>query len=199
MPGVPIFTPNTRSLENVPSSSGLLTLPNELLLQILHDLSLPSILALSATCRYSHKFITEPSFLDFVVKDSILSGELRWILPVATLQPELNAAYESWRLWLPENERPPSLIIPGDEDENLADGSDFGENEPEQGADLSRVLTLILSPRFPRLEFIRACWDSDSMMCRQRLWKQVAQFGLLWRDFRQNGWQVDRFIPRDDK
>ena len=199
MLGVPIFTPNTGSLENAPSSSGLLTLPNELLLQILHDLSLPSILALSATCRYSHKFITEPSFLDFVVKDSILSGELRWILPVATLQPELNAAYESWRLWLPENERPPSLIMPGDEDENLVDGSDLGENEPEQGADLARVLALILSPRFPRLEFIRACWDSDSMMCRQRLWKQVAQFGLLWRDFRQNGWQVDRFIPRDDK
>ena len=196
--GTPILTPNTGFLE---TPSGPLTLPNELLLQILHGLSLPSVLALSATCRYSRKFITEPSFLDFVVKDSILNGELRWIFPVAMLQPELNAAYESWRLWLPENDRPPSLIIPEDDD-SLVDDDDLGEDtsaRPERGADFPRVLALILSPRFPRLEFIRACWESDSMMCRQRLWKQVAQFGRLWSDYHRNGWQADRFIPRNDR
>ncbi|KAF8155696.1 hypothetical protein B0H34DRAFT_860014 [Crassisporium funariophilum] len=46
---------------------------------------------------------------------------------------------------------------------------------------------------FPYIPFIRACYESDSMRNRQRLWGQVKQFEEVWRDYRAHGWIVDRF------
>ncbi|KAF8155700.1 hypothetical protein B0H34DRAFT_506584 [Crassisporium funariophilum] len=50
------------------------------------------------------------------------------------------------------------------------------------------------NPDFPYVPFIRACYGSDSMRNRQRLWGQVKQFEVVWRDYRAHGWRVDRFI-----
>lgn len=183
----PTFTREFASTSPIPPSK-IETLPNELLPPILRDLPLRSLLALSATCRSLRTLITEPSFLDVILRDSISHGELHWILPVALAQSDMAAAYEAVRLWLPENGRPPLL----DADECLSEDADV---DSRMEIVVPPVMPLILSPEFPRLAFVRACWESDSMMSRKRLWKQVEQFGFLWKDYRSHGWRVDRFIP----
>lgn len=58
--------------------------------------------------------------------------------------------------------------------------------------------SLIFSPQFPALAFVAACWSSDSMKNRRRLWSQVRQFEELWKDYRLHGWQADRFYPSEE-
>lgn len=168
-------------------------LPNELLLPILHDLPLPSLLALASTCRSLRAFILEPSFLDRVLKEAIVRGSLRWLLPLEAVVNEKQRAYDALRLWFAEDRRPGPLSK--DVEENAYDGQDStAQKRPERGP-VPSVRALIALPYFPRLAFLRECWESDSMRNRRRLWGQVAQFEELWRDYRLHGWRVDRFFP----
>ncbi|EKM51758.1 uncharacterized protein PHACADRAFT_262086 [Phanerochaete carnosa HHB-10118-sp] len=160
-------------------------LPNELLLLILHDLPLPSLLALSATCRSLRALITAPAFLDQVLKEAMTQGSLRWLLPVEGLLDEHERACAALQTWMPEEHRPtpaPSSLAPSNDVEARAANA----AEPP-------IKPLVMSPHFQRLAFVRACWQSDSMMNRKRLWGQVKQFEGLWEDYRLHGWQVDRF------
>lgn len=184
------------------------SLPNELLLPILHDLPLPSLLALSATCRSLHALIIEPSFLDRVLKEAITRGSLRWLLPQETLLDEKKLAYEAVRLWVPEEYRPePSLTVPEESD-------DFDEDFDEKHSDAAindvpsckstpqpsspSAVPLLMSQHFNRLAFVRECWNSDSMMNRKRLFGQVKRFEKLWEDYRLHGWQVNRFYTPEE-
>ena len=74
--------------------------------------------------------------------------------------------------------------------------SDNGDDEEDTGG--VDPVTLLTSPDFPRLAFVRACWESDSMMNRRRLWGQVRRFRVLWKDYRTNGWQKDEFYPASE-
>lgn len=181
------------------------TLPNELLLPILHDLPLPSLLALSATCRSLRTLITEPSFLDRVLEEAITRGSLRWLLPLETLLDEKKRAYEAMRLWLPEEHRPElSSSVPEESDGMDIDIDDTDDNADERACKSAprptspSVISLMMSPHLDRLAFVRECWDSDSMMNRKRLWGQVKRFEKLWEDYRLHGWQVNRFYSPDE-
>lgn len=98
-----------------------------------------------------------------------------------------------------------------DGDDKSGDGSDDeSDDESTDGADMDSVdfedytdgedpVSIIGSPDFPRLAFVRACWESDSMMNRKRLWGQVKRFEVLWRDYRENGWQDAHFYPASER
>lgn len=215
MDRTPTFTVYRPSRDAIMPSIG--NLPNELLLPILHDLPLPSLLALASTCRSLRTLILEPSFLDRVLKEAMTRGSLRWLLPVDPVHNETRRAHDALRLWFAEEHRPapfPEEPEPADEEASADEGEDDGgeergPDEAEEDADEnqtelqpvpgSSVLPLVKSPHFPRLAFVRECWASDSMRNRRRLWGQVAQFEELWRDYRLHGWRVDRFFhPSDD-
>ena len=181
-------------------------LPNELLLPILHDLPLPSLLALSSTCRALRTLITAPDFLDRVLKEAIARGSLRWILPLDGLLDEAQRAYDALRLWLPEEHRPAPWSPPEDPDDSDSDPDAEGSDDPDVDSPARPspsprpprpspppVTPLLASPHLDRLAFVRACWASDAMMNRKRLWGQVKRFEALWADYRLHGWQVDRF------
>ena len=106
-------------------------LPNELLLPILHDLPLPSLLALSSTCRALRTLITAPDFLDRVLKEAIARGSLRWILPLDGLLDEAQRAYDALRLWLPEEHRPAPWSPPEDPDDSDSDPDAEGSDDPD--------------------------------------------------------------------
>ena len=165
------------------------TLPNELLLSILHDLPLPSLLALSATCRSLRTLITAPAFLDRVLQEAMIWGSIRWMLPVEGLLDEHARAHTALRLWLPEVHRPAPVQQLSEE----IDSEDDVGTQVHTAAPAPSVMPIVMLPHFDRLAFVHACWASDSMMNRKRLWGQVKQFEVLWEDYRLHGWQVDRF------
>ena len=60
----------------------------------------------------------------------------------------------------------------------------------------SSPISTLQFPGFPLLDFVCACFRSDSMRNRERIWNNVKQFETLWRAYRTNGWEVDRFYER---
>lgn len=161
---------------------------------------LSSLLSLSATCRILRSVITEPSFLDFVLKEALKDGNLRWILPIESFRDEKQRAYKAVRLWIPDGSSSETSIKDSTTNqEHPSPDATIQSDAPEiDMASIPSIESLILSPTFPRLVFIRACWDSDYMMNRKRIWGQVKQFEKLWIDYRINGWKVDRFFPSAD-
>lgn len=203
-----VFKPNTTSVMPL-----LGQLPNELLLPILADLSLTTVLALASTCRSLRTMILQPAFFDRVIKESIVRGSLRWILPVETEEGEQKDAYDTLRLWIPEEHRPQPYPEPDytDDEEQEEETEEDGERDEDHPAEEAQLLqeepqpkpaplmqSLIFLPHFPALAFIAACWSSDSMMNRKRLWGQVRQFEGLWQEYRLHGWQVNRFYPAEE-
>ena len=146
------------------------SMPMELLVPILGSLSLASLLHLASTCRCLRSLILAPAFMDIILKEAIARGSLMWLLPVDAMPGgETARAYETIKLWSPKQ--------------------DFDE---QSTSDATPVLPILL-PDFPRMQFIKACWESDSMMNRKRIWGQVKRFEVLYRDYRVNGWQVNVF------
>lgn len=182
----PTFTSYTPTQGSVMPRIG--NLPNELLLPILHDLTLPSLLALSATCRSLRAFMTAPAFLDRVLQEAITHGSLRWLLPVDGLLDEHARASAALQTWLPEACRSAPSPCPR-APSSTADVHGDGAASVAQPS--ARIL--FMSPHLDRVAFVHACWQSDSMMNRKRLWGQVQQFEALWTEYRLNGWQGDRF------
>lgn len=150
------------------------------------QLPLGSLLALASTCRFLHALILEPAFLDLILRESIANGALRWLLPVEAVANDGMRAYSAVRLWFPDDHRPEPLAMG-----SAADKDECGSNEPQ--IIIPAVKPLFASPHFPRLAFVRECWNSDSMMSRKRLWGQAKQYDNLWRDYRTHGWRVNRF------
>lgn len=223
------FSPlKPRSSADPELNSRLTTLPNELLLSIFRDLSLLDLLSLSATCRSLRTLITDPAVLNSALRESILYGALRWILPVHGLLKEEESAYEALKTWLPgsdhevgRHERKAQKQVRRDDgnQDDHGDDEDVGElfDEEELPAEFRAPNTYpwyyvrpiraapsippiesLFSSQFPYLRFLHACWESDSMMNRKRLWGMVKQFDGLWREYRLHGWEVNRFFPAEE-
>lgn len=173
-------------------------MPNEILLPILYDLPIYDLLSLSATCRSLRRLIVDPPFLNRVLQEAILRGSFRYVLPVHKLRDEEERAYEAIRLWLPEAVRPAEIDDGRDQESDEDNVAETEENSEEPEQVIPPVKPIILDPQFPALPFVRACVSSDSMRNRRRLWRMVKQFEKLWRMYRLNGWEVDRFFPSAD-
>ncbi|EKM51741.1 uncharacterized protein PHACADRAFT_262054 [Phanerochaete carnosa HHB-10118-sp] len=143
--------------------------------------------------------ITEVAFFDRVLVEAISHGSLRWILPIGTTRGEKRTAYNTLRFWLSKEHRPEAAPPPpAGEDEDFDSDNDGNKNTSSPaGSPVLSILPIITSPHLDRIAFVRACWASDSMMNRRRLWGQVKQFESLWVDYRKHGWQVDRFYSLD--
>jgi hypothetical protein len=102
-------------------------------------------------------------------KTAVLSGSLFWILPVATLPGEENRARRIAMEW-------PGLAMVSSAQDALVVELPFH------------------AALFPYVAFVHACYKSENMQNRERLWKIVKQFDGLWRDYRLHGWQRDIFI-----
>ncbi|KIJ61515.1 hypothetical protein HYDPIDRAFT_42495 [Hydnomerulius pinastri MD-312] len=138
----------------------------EVLFLVSSQLPISSYLALSATSKFLRKLLTETNFIDRILKDMMLCGSLRWIMPVDAMPGEVEAAVKAAGTWL--------------KSAGKATGS-------------SKDVSVFRRHDFSAVPFIRACFESDSMMNRKRIWGQVGQFARLWRDFRTKGWEINRF------
>jgi hypothetical protein len=144
-------------------------LPTELLLIILRQLRIPTLLALSAASRSLRALITEPTFLNHTIKAAVLGGSAFWILPIKTIAGEEERAQRIGMEWL--------AAVPSENSETVC-----------------TLESPFYSASFPYVAFVHACYESDSMRNRERLWNIVKQFDDLWRDYRLHGWQRDMFI-----
>lgn len=149
-------------------SDRFLQLPTEIRLEILRELPIRDLLALSSASRSLRASITEPAFLNQVIKEAVLRGSEFWILPVAAIPGEVERAWEVANQWLV-----------------MASSNRAREVQPTKSP--------FNSPSFPFVAFVHACYGSDSMRNRQRFWNIVKQFDGIWRDYRLNGWQRDVF------
>jgi F-box domain len=149
-------------------------LPVELLLVILGHLSLSSYLSVSATCKSLRSHLTAPGFIDTIIKTAIASGYLRWISPVDAMRGEVNRANEIFSQWR----------------------SVYSTKNPKEPNPNSNVPNPLLLIDFPRLAFVHACFRSDSMKNRKRIWGIVKQYDALWIEYRTNGWQKDMFYTK---
>ena len=141
--------------------------PAELLFDIFRQLPIRDLLALSSVSRNLRALLTEPAFLDQTIKVAVLWGSEFWMLPVTTIAGEEERALHVAMEWL---------------------------NTASSDRDVLTTDSPFHSSAFPYLAFVHACYKSDSMRNRQRLWNIVKQFDGLWRDYRLHGWQRDVFI-----
>jgi hypothetical protein len=152
-------------------------LPVELLLVIFGQISLPSYLSVSAACKSLRSLLTASDFADSIMKVAITRGHLRWISPVDAMPSEVNRANEIFGQWI--------SVYPAQNATVRAESPSYLEAQNP-----------LLFPNFPRLAFVHACFQSDSMMNRKRIWGIVKQYDDLWMDYRTNGWQEDRFYAK---
>jgi hypothetical protein len=150
-------------------------LPVELLLVILGYMSFSSYLSVSATCKSLRSLLTAPDFVDTIIKTAIASGSLRWISPVDAMPGEVNRANEIFSQW--------RFVY-----------STKKAKEPNEP--ILNVSNPLLSMDFPRLAFVHACFQSDSMKNRKRIWSIVKQYDALWMEYRTNGCQKDVFYTK---
>ncbi|KAF8154075.1 hypothetical protein B0H34DRAFT_625295, partial [Crassisporium funariophilum] len=146
----------------------LALLPPDILTEFLSWLpDLKSYLALSRTSRMFFNSLTNTSTFNRVLRrmSKDPSRCLYWLRPVNALDGEVVKANEALFTW----------YNPSANDTQL-----------ESASPLDDV-------KFPWVGFIRACHNSDSMRNRQRIWGQIKQVEHAWRDYRINGWRVDRF------
>ncbi|KAI0346159.1 hypothetical protein BDW22DRAFT_1352170 [Trametopsis cervina] len=175
------------------ASPAICNLPNELLLPMMRDLPIFDLLSLASTCRALRQLILGSPLLNRILQESILWGSCRWILPVHGLLEEDERAFKAMRSWLPKSVHLADIVVEQKDEEEV----NLNE-EKRSGWAVPPVKPVILNPNFPTLSFVRACWESDSMMNRKRLWGMVKQFEELWRSYRLNGWEVDRFFPSEE-
>ena len=148
-------------------------LPTEIMQHILQDVPLQSILALSSASRSLRNLITNPPYLKHIIMQAITYGSLRWILPVETMPGEVESALNAFSTWVDKSS--PTVL------------KAIVSPKPKS------TLQLISMPSFPHLQFIRACFDLDSMRNRKRLWDIVKQFDGFWWDYQLHGYEVSRF------
>lgn len=152
-------------------------LPQEIFSYLLTFLPLNAYLCFASTCRQFHATFTDDAFLNRILRGMMTSCShpLFWILPVAAVDGEVVSAQKIASQWT-----------------QLADNAPSSAPNRESRSPFT-------TPDFPTLKFVRECYNSDSMKNRRRLWRNVKQIEDVWRDYRENGYQVDRFgsLPTD--
>jgi hypothetical protein len=108
------------------------------------------------------------------MKEAIAYGHLRWISPVNAMRSEVDRANGIFSQW-------------------TALYSAQNAKMQKELAFHSDLCNPLLLPHFPRLAFVHACFQSDSMMNRKRIWGIVKQYDDLWMDYQTNGWKEKRF------
>ncbi|KAH8824141.1 hypothetical protein DL96DRAFT_1713488 [Flagelloscypha sp. PMI_526] len=83
------------------SSPAFSSLPLELLMDILTQLSVIDVLNLSSTCKVMHHNITHDDFLPMLLRDMIQHGSLRWLKPCHLVEDEVKDANEELASWIP--------------------------------------------------------------------------------------------------
>ena len=166
-PPTVLLIPTFMQFPTSPLSDPFGALPLELLFDILRQLPIRALLALSSVSRNLRAFLTEPAFLNQTIKVAVLSGSEFWMLPVTTIPGEEERALHVAVEW---------LATASSDRDVLTTESPFH------------------SSAFPYLAFVHACYESDSMRNRQRLWNIVKHFDGVWRNYRLHGWQRDVFM-----
>jgi hypothetical protein len=146
------------------------SLPTEIFLQISHSFSVADLLRFACTSKAVWNAIMEPHTFHQIVRQLLLKGSLRWILPVKDAYNEVKRMHGAAIKWLSAY------------DTSIRAGT---------------VVRPLTSPSFPYYPFLRQCFRSDSMMNRRRLWGIVKQFDDIWADYRLRGWQRDVFYCRN--
>ncbi|KAH7915361.1 hypothetical protein BJ138DRAFT_998127 [Hygrophoropsis aurantiaca] len=168
----------TRHNEDINKAETLFDkLSAQLLLTIARELPVPSYLALSATCGSLRRRLTESVLLNRVLKEMIAVGSLQWVRPVNAMPGELENATSIDKEWL----------------STVSDNEGSLANNESVILDGSKGTSVFQSANFPYFTFVHACFTSDSMNNRRRLWENTKQFERLWKAFRLYGWEVDRF------
>ncbi|KAF8903674.1 hypothetical protein CPB84DRAFT_1677885 [Gymnopilus junonius] len=157
------------------ASDMLALLPSDILLEIVQiSDTLVTYFALARTSKWLYNALTDPLLLNRNLRAmaNSPSGCLFWVKPVNSMTGELKKGYNAVSTFLL----------------NVGTGTDIGMVSKE-------VTTLVPFDHidFPWYYFVQRCFESDSMMNRKRIWGQVKQFENVWRDYRENGWEVDRF------
>jgi len=177
---MPSFTVFGEAAE--PQNNALARLPKEVFDTVCGQMSISTFFALSVTCRTFRCRMCDLKVLNHVSREMLQHGPLQWILPVAGVAGEMEAAVTTSETWI-----------------------DFaryrlGSKPFEPSGGMAGVTVQARSPSvtfysgdFPAFAFIDACFHSESIRNRRRLYGQVMQFKELWRDYRMEGWEVDRF------
>lgn len=147
-------------------------LPPEIFSYLMTFLPLDAYLCFASTCREFYATLTDDAFLNHILRGmmSSCSHPLFWIHPVAEVDGEVVSAQQAARKWV-----------------QLAD------NEPSSAPNGELSGSPFTAAGFPTYKFVRECYNSDSMKNRRRLWRNTKQIEDAWRDYRENGYQVDRF------
>ncbi|KAF8903673.1 hypothetical protein CPB84DRAFT_1746072 [Gymnopilus junonius] len=167
-------------LSAIPSDM-LACLPSDMLFEIIQlSDSLPTYLTLARTSKWLYNTLTSPLFLNRTLRamTSSPSGCLFWTKPVASMLGEEKKAYEAVT----------TFLLHGHAKIDAGVGTTNKEKET-----ITPAMIPFDRADFPWYYFVKCCFASDSMKNRKRIWGQVKQFEELWKDYRENGWEVDRF------
>ncbi|THV03730.1 hypothetical protein K435DRAFT_851516 [Dendrothele bispora CBS 962.96] len=126
--------------------------------------------------------LTNAGTLNAVLRQAVLSqhGSLRWILPVATVQGEVEYAEEIAHKWLAS----PYAIDYAPMDSSSKSGFN------DQAFPYHVFIPIYLN--------VDTGIESFSMSSRKRMWKQAQQFQELWHEYRTKGWETDIFSMFDE-
>jgi hypothetical protein len=156
----------------------LRTLPTDLFLQISRSLTLSDVLRFARTSKSMWNSIMEPHMFNQIIREAMIYGCLRWIIPVEGAYDEVKRFDETARKWLRPSNAPP--------DET---------NDHDSDAHLLNATMLPTLETFPYLAFLRACFASHSMMNRRRIWGIVKQFDEIWSGHQSgNGPQTEKCV-----
>lgn len=155
-------------------------LPFEIFNLVVSFVPLISYFSLCRTSRAIFNYLSESANINRIFRDMTkdASRPLFWLNPVQASSGEALEARRAeviWRLWAAPAEN---------SQQNRYEG---GEEQAKLCQDAWKSFD------FPMYDFVRACYNSDSMKNRKRIWGIVKQIEGTWRDYRLNGWEVNRF------
>jgi hypothetical protein len=143
----------------------------------------------------------DPAFLNRALKkmSSTPSGCLFWLRPVPEVPGDEKNAALPLSTWLESCMKSAALAPPGLSQSEGKSAVVVGSADRNVHNTSPIMDSPLDDPSFPYIQFVRSCFESNSMRNRRRLWGQVKQMEKVWMDYRVHGWKVDRFgVPLKD-
>ncbi|KAH8831942.1 hypothetical protein DL96DRAFT_1459560 [Flagelloscypha sp. PMI_526] len=128
----------------------LWTLPLDILFEVLLNLSLIDVLNTSAICKPMRNYLLAEKVFISLLRKMVLHGSLRWIQPCGAVEGEVKSARKDLLSWIGTDDLHDHIKDP------------------------------LLDAKFPILHFVHACYKSDSMKSRKRLWGIAKQLEGTW-------------------
>ena len=178
-------------------------IPRELLLRILRRVhKLYDYVSVARTSRSLFDVLMHPAFLNHALKkmSSTPSGCLFWLRPVSDMPGDEKNATPPLLAWLNLRTKSSGALTTPIDSQSEGRSAVVGGTANRNTHSTSPILHSPLDePSFPYLQFVRSCFESESMKNRRRLWGQVKQMEKVWGDYRAYGWKVNRFgVPLKD-